>query len=63
MTTGFLKFVPARKARTSGAKARILLVLNGTAEAVPLPKNQNNPELFSSLRRGKPRLYTSFSAG
>ena len=48
MTTGFLKCVPARKARTSGAKARILLVLNGTAEAVPYPSTLPDSQGFGA---------------
>jgi hypothetical protein len=40
-----------------------MAALGGTAEAVPYPKLLE-PEFFSSLRRGKPRLYTNrgFSA-
>jgi hypothetical protein len=45
---------------SQGLKPASLLALGGTAEAVPFP-NQREPTFLRGLRRGKPRLYTSFS--
>src|SRR6266849_969922 len=47
--------------RSPAPKRKLFLTLGGTAEVVPFPKKISDQELFSSLRRGKPRLHTSFS--
>src|SRR5208282_300966 len=57
----FQDFDPVVRVWPAGAKARVFVVLSGTAEAVPFPFVLAHSSRIAP-RRGKPRLYTSFSA-